>query len=133
MNDYPSNLFKDKPLFYGLIYSLELMKLETLKIYIKANLVSSFIQLSKFPFSILILFARKKNSSLCLWIDYWEFNNLTIKNCYLLLLISKLLNCLGCTKHFTQLDLTNIYHQMRIWKGDKWKTVFQIRYSYFEY
>ena len=31
------------------------------------------------------------------------------------------------------MDLTNIYHQMRIKEGNKWKTVFRTRYEYFEY
>ena len=56
-----------------------------------------------------------------------------IKNCYPLPLIGESLDCLGHVKYFTQLDLTNAYYQMRIRKGDKWKTAFQTRYSYFEY
>lgn len=47
---------KDNESSYGLIYSLELIELETLKAYIKTNLVNSFIQLFKFFASTLILF-----------------------------------------------------------------------------
>ena len=60
-------------------------------------------------------------------------NNLTIKNRYLLPLIGKSLNCLSRVKRFTQLDLTNTYHQMRIQKRDKWKTAFRTQYGHFEY
>ena len=56
-----------------------------------------------------------------------------IKNLYLLLLIGKSLDRLGQGKRFTQLELTSAYHQMRIRKGHKWKTVFQTWYSYFKY
>ena len=118
---------------YGLIYSLERVELETLKTYIEANLASGFIRPSQSPAGALILFVRKKNSSLRLCVDYQGLNNLTIKNCYPLPLIGESLNCLGCAKRFTQLDLTNAYHQMRIREGDEWKTAFRTRYGHFEY
>ena len=58
---------------------------------------------------------------------------MTIKYRYPLPLIGKSLNCLGRAKHFTQLDLTNTYHRMRIREGDEWKTAFRTRYGHFEY
>ena len=124
INNQSINLLDNKQLPYGLIYSLELMELETLKTYIKANLASSFIRPSKSPAGALILFVQKKNGSLRLRVDYQRLNNLTIKNCYPLPLIGESLNCLGCAKRFTQLDLTNAYHRMRIRKSDEWKTAF---------
>ena len=133
INDHPINLLDDKQPPYGLIYSLGLVELETLKTYIKANLASGFIRTSKSLANTLLLFVQKKNGSLRLYVDYQRFNKLTIKNCYLLLLISELLNYLGCAKYFTQLDLINAYHQIRIQESDKQKTVFQIRNGYFEY
>ena len=48
-------------------------------------------------------------------------------------MIRESLDGLGRAKRFTQLDLTNPYQQMRIKEGDKWKIIFQTRYSYFEY
>ena len=104
-----------------------------LKIYIKTNLASSFIGPSKSHADTSILFVRKKDSSLPLFIDYQGLDNLIIKNCYLLFLIGKSLNCLYRVKRFTQLDLINAYHPIRIWEDDEWKTAFQIRYGYFEY
>ena len=101
--------------------------------YIEANLASSFIKPSKFSSGTPILFIQKKDGSLRFCIDYRGLNNLTIKNCYPLSLIGKSLDCLGHAKRFTQLDMTNAYYQMRIRKGDKWKTVVQTWYGYFEY
>ena len=124
INDNPINLLDNKQPPYGPIYSPEPVELEMLKTYIKANLASSFIGPSKSPTSVLILFIWKKDGDFRLCIDYQRLNNLTIKNCYPLLLIGKLLNCLGCTKRFTQLNLINAYHWMRIWKGNKWKIAF---------
>ena len=110
INDHPINLLDDKQLLYGPIYSLGPVELETLKTYIEANLASSFIRLSKSSAGTPILFVKKKDGSLCLYVDYQELNNLTIKNCYLLPLIGESLDRLGCAKRFTQLDLTNTYH-----------------------
>ena len=110
---------------YGPIYSLEPMELETLKAYIKTNLANSLIRLSKSPAGAPILFERKPNGSFWLCVDYQGLNNLTIKNWYPLTLIGKFLDRLGRAKQFIQLDLTSVYHQMRICKGDEWKTEFK--------
>ena len=119
INNHSINLLDDKQSSYGLIFSLGLIELEMLKTYIKTNLASSFIRPFKSLAGATILFVWKKNTSLHLYIDYQGFNNLIIKNRYLLLLIGKSLDCLGCAKHFTQLNLTNAYHRMRIWEGNE--------------
>ena len=124
INDHLIDLLNNKQLPYSSIYSPGPMKLEMLKTYIKANLTSSFIRRSKSLTGALILFVQKKDSSLYLYVNYRELNNLTIKNYYPLLLIGESLDCLGCTKCLTQLDLTNAYYQTRIRKVDKWKTAF---------
>ncbi len=43
------------------------------------------------------------------------------------------MNQLSRARRFSQLDLTNAYHQMRIKEGDKWKTAFRTRSGHFEY
>ncbi len=40
---------------------------------------------------------------------------------------------LGRARRFTQLNLTNAYHRMRIREGVGWKTAFRTRYGHFEY
>lgn len=69
INKYLINLGPDKQLYYDPIYSLELVKLETLKTYIKTNLANGFIWPSKSPAKASILFIKKPNSSFCLYID----------------------------------------------------------------
>ena len=101
INDHRINLLNNKQPPYSLIYSLGPVKQKTLKTYIKANLASGFIKSSKSPADAPILFVRKKNSSLPLCIDYQGLNNLIIKNRYPLLLIGKLLTCLGRAKCLT--------------------------------
>ena len=133
LNKHTINLDNCKQPPYRPIYSLSLLELETLKTYIETHLKTGFIWSSKFPTGALILFDKKPDASLRLYIDYWGFNNLTINNLYLLPLIEELLDRLGQATRFNQLDLINAYHQMRITEVDKWKTAFRTRYSHFEY
>jgi hypothetical protein len=66
-------------------------------------------------------------------VDYRGLNKISIKNCYLLLLIGELLDCLSGTKYFTKLDMRDSYYLLRMAKGEEWKTAFRCRYSLFEY
>ncbi len=109
------------------------MELETLKAYIENNLASGFIRPSKSPAGAPIFFDKKPDNGLRLCVDYRGLNNLTIKNWYPLPLVEESLDRLGWARCFTQLDLTNAYHQIRIWEGDEWKTAFRTHYGYFEY
>ena len=133
INDHAIELVEGQQPPYGPICSLGSVELETLKAYIETNLANGFIRPSKSPAGAPILFDRKSDGSLRLCVDYRGLNNLTIKNRYPLPLIGELLDRLGRAKQFTQLDLTSAYHQMRIRKGDEWKTAFKTRYGHFEY
>ena len=125
MDEHAIKLEEDKqPLFWP-IYSLGSVELETLKIYIKANLANGFIQPSKSLTKVPIFFDQKPDKSIRLCVNYWDLNNITMKNQYPLPLIGKSLDRLGRAKRLTQLDLTNAYHQMRICEDDEWKTAFQ--------
>ena len=119
INNYSINLLNNKQPPYCLIYSLRPVELEMFKTYIEANLASGFIRPSKSSTGASILFIQKKNGSFRLCINYQGLNNLTIKNLYLLPLIGKSLDCLYCAKYFTQLDLTNAYHQIRIRESEE--------------
>ncbi len=132
INDYAIESVDDWWSPYNPIYSLGHVEPELFKTYIKNNLVNGFIRPFKSPAGAPILFDKKLDSTLRLYMDYWGFNNLTIKNQYPLPLVEESLDWLGWAQRFTQLDLTNIYHQMRIRKGDKWKTAFRTHYGYFE-
>ena len=118
---------------YGSIYSLGPVELETLKAYIKNNLANDFIRPFKSRAKASIFFHKKLDKSLKLCVDYQGLNNLTIKNWYPLPLVRESLDWLNWACHFTQLNLTNAYHQMRIRKGNEWKTALKTRYGYFKY
>lgn len=113
------DLRKGKQPPYRPIYSLELIELEILKIYIEDNLKNGFVRIFKSSARVLILFVKKTNVFLWLYIDYQELNNFIIKNWYPIPFIDKLLDYVGQAKHFMQLDLTSAYYWMRIREGDK--------------
>ncbi len=133
INEHAIELINRKQSLYGLIYALSLVELETLKTYIKTHLKTDFMGPFKSPIGAPIFFDKKFDGSLHLYMDYQGLNNLMIKNQYLLWLLGEALDCLGRAKLFIQLDLTSAYHQIRIWKDNKWKTAFRIRYGHFEY
>ena len=102
--------------------------------YISENITCDWIQVSKFSVFSPCMFTVKKNiMNLHLIVDYRSLNAVTVKNRYSLPLIDTLLNRLEGVKYFTQLDLRNAYHLIRIRKEDEWKTAFKTRYSLYEY
>ena len=101
LNEHAIELEGDKQSPSRPIYNLGLVGLKTLKTYIKTHLKTGFIQPSKSPAGASILFDKKLDNNFCLCVNYCGLNNLTIKNRYLLLLISKLLDRLGQVKRFT--------------------------------
>lgn len=80
INEYKIDLKPDKQLPYKQIYSLCLVKLKIFKAYIKANFANRFIQLFKIPIEETIFCIWKFKKNFCLYINYCNLNNLTIKN-----------------------------------------------------
>jgi len=74
------------------IYSLSASKQEVLKEFIEENLNMGFIRLTSSPHGVPVLFVKKKDGSLCLCVDFCSFNCISKKDCYLLPLISDLLD-----------------------------------------
>ena len=66
-------------------------------------------------------------------VDYRKLNEITIKNCYPLPLISDLRDKLGKAIIFTALNLLNGYNLIRIKEGEEWKTAFHYKFGHYEY
>jgi len=64
--------------------------------------------------------------------DYCNLNNQTVKNNYLLLLITELINNMGSKKVFTKIDLRWRFNNMRIKEGDEWKGAFITHIGFFK-
>ena len=60
------------------------------------------------------------------------FNEITIKNKYLLFLIQEILNRLVKIKYFTKLNIVVVFNKIRMVENEKWKTVFRTRYGFFK-
>jgi len=69
--------------------------------------------------TLLVFFVLKKDGKKRMVQDYLYLNSWTIKNNYLLPLISDLIDSIGKKKIFTKIDLWWGYNNVRIKKGDK--------------
>ena len=65
-------------------YKMALVELQELKVQIQELLDKGFIKPSTSPWGAPVLFAKKKEKTLRLCIDYRQLNRVTIKNQYLL-------------------------------------------------
>jgi len=117
--NYSIDLLSNKKFFYRLLYFFFEKNLDILQKYFLKNLTLNRIRKSISSVDISILFVSKNNSSLRLYIDYRNFNIITIKNKYSLFLIEKTLNRLINAVYFTKLDFKNTYYQIRIRQDNK--------------
>ncbi len=63
------------------LYLMSSYKLQKIKKYLEKNLKKKFITLSKALFTSSILFIKKKDDSLCFYMNYWKLNALIKRNC----------------------------------------------------
>ncbi|KAL0937059.1 reverse transcriptase domain protein [Colletotrichum truncatum] len=117
---------------FNKIYPLNQEEMKALDEWLDENLAKGFIRPSKSPAGYPVLFVPKKNGKKRLCVDYRRLNDITIKDCYPLPLISELRDLLYEAQWFTALDLKGAYNLIRIAEGDEWKTAFRTRRGQFE-
>ena len=66
-----------------------------------------------------MLFVPKKDKKLQLCVDYTRLNTLTIKNCYLLPLISELQDRIQSSQWFTTINIRETSSLIRMRKGEE--------------
>jgi len=66
-------------------------------------------------------------------VDYRQLNEITIKDRTPLPLIGESLDQLSSATIYTKLDIRDAYYNLRIAKGDEWKTALRTRYGLYEY
>ena len=115
------------------IYSLLISKQEAFKEFIEENLNMGFIQPTSSLYSTLVLFVKKKDSSLHLYINFCSLNCISKKDYYLLLLISDLLDSPRKARVNSKIDLCHVYHLVHIADSNEWKTAFRIHYELFKW
>ena len=70
MNEHLIELIENKQPPYRSVYCLSPVEPETLKIYIETHLKTEFIRPFKSPTGAPILFDKKHDDNLCLFVDY---------------------------------------------------------------
>ena len=78
-----------------------------------------FIQPISSSHSILILFIKKKNGSLYLYVDFYSLNCISKKDHYPLPLISDLLDSPYKAQVYKKIDLCHAYHLVHIVDSDE--------------
>jgi len=131
--DLKINLEEGAQPLVGPIYSLSVSEQEVLKEFIEENLNMGFIRPTLSLHSVPVLFIKKKDGSLCLCVDFCGVNCISKKNCYLLLLISNLLDSPYKSWVYSKIDLCHAYHLVHIANGNEWKTAFRTYYRSFEW
>ena len=109
------------------------IELQELKVQLQELLDKGFIRPSTSPWGALVLFAKKKDKTLQLCIDYRQLNRVTVKNRYPLPRIDDLFDQLRGARVYSKIDLLTGYHQLRVRETDIPKTKFRTRYGYFEF
>ena len=79
------------------------------------------------------MFARKKDGSIRVCVDYRNLNKVMVRNRYPLPLIPELTDGLVGATIFTKLDVRQAYHQVRMAPGHKLKMALKSRYGLFKY
>nr|GEV32432.1 putative reverse transcriptase domain-containing protein [Tanacetum cinerariifolium] len=92
-----------------------------------------FIRPSSSPWGALVLFAKKKDESFCMCIDYHEMNKLTVENRYPLPRIDDLFDQLQGSSVYSKIDLRLGYHQLRVHEEEVLKTTFRTRYGHYKF
>jgi len=119
--DHKIPLIEGSTPHWGPIYKLSPIELETLSKYIEENLRKGFLRHSQSPYGAPIVFARKKDGTLRICVDYRGLNKLTIKNRYPLPLIGELLDRISRAKVMTKFDIRDGYNRLRMAAGKKKK------------
>ena len=92
-----------------------------------------FVRPSTSTWDAPVLFAKKKDKTLRLCIDYRQLNRFTIKNRYPLPRIDDLFDQLRRAQVYSKIDLRTGYHQLTVREADIPKTMFRIWYGHFEF
>ena len=109
------------------------VELQELRVQLQELLDKGFIRPSTSPWGAPVLFAKKKDKTLRLCIDYRHLNRVTIKNRYPLPRIDDLFDQLRGARVYSKIDLRTGYHQLRVRDTDIPKTAFRTRYGHYEF
>ncbi|KAL8121369.1 hypothetical protein AgCh_018198 [Apium graveolens] len=114
-------------------YRMAPVEMKELATQLQDLLDKGVIRSSISPWGAPVLFVKKKDGSMRLFIDYRELNKLAIKNKYPLPRIDDLFDQLRGAVWFYKIDLRSGYHQLKIKPEDISKTAFRTKYGHYEF
>ena len=114
------------------VYSLSKNEREEVQNFVNNQLRKEYIRPSKSPQILPVFFVGKKDRSKRMVMDYCNLNNQTVKNNYLLPLITDLIDNIGGKRVFTKIDLQWGFNNIRIKEEDEQKGMFMTYVGFFE-
>jgi len=130
--DHAIDLKETLKLWKERIYLLSKNEREEVQNFVEDQLRKRYIRPLKSPQMSLVFFVGKKDGSKQMVMDYYNLNDQTMKNNYLLLLIMDLINNIESKKIFTKMDLRWGFNNVRIKEENEWKGVFTMYIGFFE-
>jgi len=130
--DHAIDLKEMFKLWKGRIYPLSKNEREEVQNFVEDQLRKRYIRPSKSPQMSPVFFVGKKDGSKRMVMDYHNLNDQTVKNNYLLPLITDLIDNMESKQVFTKMDLWWGFNNIRIKEGDEWKGAFTTHVRSFE-
>ena len=122
--DHGIDLKEDFPPKKGQLIPLLVDEQKEVEAFLDDQLSKGYIHPSNSQQTSLVFLVQKKDRKKCMVQDYCYLNEWTVKNNYLLPLISQLVDKLKGCKLFTKMDLQWGYNNVRIREGNEWKAAF---------
>jgi hypothetical protein len=114
------------------LYPMSPLEKNSLDTWIEEELAKGYIRKSKSLVAAPVFFVKKKEGTLRLVQDYCKLNAITKRNRYPIPRVTDLIESLSQAQVFTKLDLRWGYNNVRIQKGDEWKTAFIMHRELYE-
>ena len=114
------------------VYPMTRTEDDALNKFIDKQLAKGYIHPSISPYALSFFFIKKKDRKLRPVQDYRNINKWTVRNQYLLPLITTLIQELGGAMIYTKLDIRWGYINVSIKAGDKHKAAFKTRRGLYE-
>src|SRR5438094_877684 len=94
-------------------------ELKIIKKFLNEHLQKEFIQISTSSTVILILFVKKSEENIKMYVDYRKLNALISRNCYFIFLIHKILNTLCNAKYYMKMNIIVAFNKLRMTEKEK--------------
>lgn len=108
-------------------------ELQSLRIKLDELLAKQWIRPSSSPYGSAVIFARKKDGTLRMCIDYRGINNATRKDKTPTPSLQQIREQVQGAKFLTKLDIRDAFHMIRIKEDDCEKTAFKTRFGLYEF